>query len=102
MEAGGLAEALGSSAEALPITAIKSCLGETLGADGGLQAVVAVETILKGEQPGVRGLAALPSGFPFPLAGPQPRPVGEGGVLLYALGWDGHHCAVVLSRPTES
>ena len=102
LEAKGLSAALGARAGALPITAIKAGLGETLGADGGLQAVIAVETLRKGEQPGIRGLSQLALGFPFPLAGPQPQPLAGRCVLLYSMGWDGQHCAVVLSSTTES
>jgi 3-oxoacyl-[acyl-carrier-protein] synthase II len=101
LEAKGLAGALGTRAAALPITAIKACLGETLGADGGLQAVVALETLRTGEQPGIRGLAEPAAGFPFPLAGASPRPVAGRSLLLYSMGWDGQHCAVLLSRPAE-
>jgi len=102
LEAKGLAEALGERARVLPVTAIKASLGETLGADGGLQAVIAVETLRKGEQPGIRGLHDLRSGFPFPLAGSKPRPLVSPNLLLYSMGWDGQHCAVVVSRTTES
>ncbi len=102
LEAKGLSAALGERAGALPITAIKAGLGETLGADGGLQAVIGVETLRKGEQPGIRGLSQLSPGFPFPLAGPQPRPLTGRCLLLYSMGWDGQHCAVVLSSTTES
>lgn len=102
LEARGLAEALGERARALPVTAIKTSLGETLGADGGLQAVLAVETLGQGEQPGIRGLHGLGDGFPFPLAGAKPQPLLRPNVLLYSMGWDGQHCAVVVSRTIES
>jgi 3-oxoacyl-[acyl-carrier-protein] synthase II len=102
LEAKGLAEALGERAGALPVAAIKASLGETLGADGGLQAVVAVESLRTGELPGIRGLRNLRSGFPFPLAGSKPRPLVGPSLLLYSMGWDGQHCAVVISRTTES
>jgi 3-oxoacyl-(acyl-carrier-protein) synthase len=102
LEAKGLSAALGARAGSLPITAIKASLGETLGADGGLQAVIAVETLRRGEQPGIRGLSRLAEGFPFPLAGQEPRPLAGPCLLLYSMGWDGQHCAVVLSSTTES
>ncbi len=102
LEAKGLGAALGGRAQALPITAIKASLGETLGADGGLQAVVAIESLRTGQQPGIRGLREVSQAFPFPLAGPEPRPVMGQNLLLYSMGWDGQHCAVVISRTTES
>jgi 3-oxoacyl-[acyl-carrier-protein] synthase II len=101
LEAKGLAKALGERAVALPITALKASLGETLGADGGLQAVIGVETLRKGELPGIRGLHEPRSGFPFPLAGPKPRPPVGPNLLLYSMGWDGQHCAVVVSGTVE-
>jgi len=102
LEAKGLAAALGERARRLPITAIKASLGETLGADGGLQAALAVETLHKCLQPGIRGLRELRSGFPFPLAGSEPRPLASPNLLLYSMGWDGQHCSVVVSGTSES
>jgi len=102
LEAKGLAGALGARASALPITAIKASLGESLGAAGGVQAVIGVETLLKGVQPGIRGLDAPGPGFGFPLASAQPRPLAEGRLLLYSMGWDGQHSAVLLARAAAS
>jgi 3-oxoacyl-[acyl-carrier-protein] synthase II len=101
LEAKGLAAALGERAKALPVTAIKAGLGETLGGDGGLQAVIGLESLHKGEQPGIRGLSDRPGGFPFPLAGSRPQPLQGPNLLLYSMGWDGQHCAVVISKNTQ-
>jgi 3-oxoacyl-[acyl-carrier-protein] synthase II len=100
VEAQGLARALSGRAGVLPITAIKGCLGETLGADGGLQAVVALESLRKGEQPGIRGLDRPAAEFPFPLAGREPRRIVGSSLLLHSLGRDGQRCAVVISKPS--
>lgn len=97
-----LSRVLGPRAGALPITAIKASLGETLGADGGLQAVVAIESLASGELPGIRGLRSLGPEFPFPLAGAQSRPLAGASVLLSSAGFDGHHCALVISKPAAS
>jgi 3-oxoacyl-[acyl-carrier-protein] synthase II len=102
LEARGLAQALGQRAAALPITAIKASLGETLGADGGLQGVVGLESLRTGEQPGIRGLQPPASEFPFPLAGAEPRPLAGPSLLLHSMGWDGQRCAVVISLPSGS
>lgn len=102
LEAKGLAEAIGERARALPMSAIKAALGETLGADGGLQAVIAVETLRTGQLPGIGGHGELRPEFPFPLAGPAPRPLASPNLLLNSMGWDGQHCAVVISGTTES
>jgi 3-oxoacyl-[acyl-carrier-protein] synthase II len=55
-EARGISAALGSS---VPVTAVKSMAGETLGASGALNAIVALETLRTGRLPGVAGLRAL-------------------------------------------
>jgi 3-oxoacyl-[acyl-carrier-protein] synthase II len=102
LEARGLARALGQRAAALPITAIKGSLGETLGADGGLQAVVALESLRKGELPGIRGLSRPGAEFRFPLAGSEPRRLVGPSLLLHSQGWDGQRCAVVISGPSGS
>ncbi|MGE0454524.1 MAG: beta-ketoacyl synthase [Vicinamibacteria bacterium] len=98
----GRAGALGPRAAALPITAIKASAGETLGADGGLQAVVGLESLRTGEQPGIRGLRSVAPEFPFPLAGTGPRALAGRSLLLHSTGWDGQRCALVISRPSES
>lgn len=99
VQAKALAKVLGSRAGALPVAAIKGCLGETLGADGGLQAVVAVESLGRGETPGIRAFESPAPDFPFPLAGARPRPLAGASVLLLSAGWDGHHCALLISAP---
>ena len=99
LQAKALARVLGARAGALPVTAIKASLGDTLGADGGLQAVVAVESLGSGEVPGIRGFRSPGPEFPFPLAGAQPRPLAGASVLVSSAGWDGHHCALVISKP---
>jgi 3-oxoacyl-[acyl-carrier-protein] synthase II len=55
-EAAGIAAALGGS---VPVTAIKSMTGETLGASGALQALTAIESLRTGTLPGVAGLTQL-------------------------------------------
>jgi len=100
LEALGLARALGSRAGALPITAIKGCLGETLGADGGLQAVVALESLRTGELPGIRGFDRTAAEFPFPRASQGPSRLAGSSLLLHSQGRDGQRCAVVISKPS--
>jgi 3-oxoacyl-[acyl-carrier-protein] synthase II len=91
VEARTLEAVLGARAAAVPRTAIKASLGDTLGADGGLQAVVAVETLRKGAQPGIRG-----------ADGPSPHPIAAPSVLLTSLGWDGQRCALLIATARES
>ncbi len=65
-EAAGVATALGERAGDLPLTAVKSMLGEALGASGALQGAALVETLRTGDLPGVAGLERPDPGFPFP------------------------------------
>jgi 3-oxoacyl-[acyl-carrier-protein] synthase II len=95
-EAAGIAAALGERAAGLPVTAIKSMLGEALGASGGFQAVALLGTFREGSLPGVRGLESTEAGFPLTGAAAGTRRVAVRRALLTALGADGHACAVVL------
>jgi len=101
-EAAGVAAALGARAEILPVTAVKSMLGEALGASGGLQLVALLGTLEDGVLPGILGLEQTEEGFPFPGASPNARRLpghrGSGAVTALAttLSADGHAWAVLL------
>lgn len=97
-EAAGLAEALGVRAADLPVTAVKSMLGEALGASGGFQAVALLGTLEDGVLPGVPGLEATEPGFPLGGVKPQSRRIEVRRALLTAVGVDGHCCALILSK----
>jgi 3-oxoacyl-[acyl-carrier-protein] synthase II len=94
-EAAGIARALGERAAGLPVTAVKSMLGEALGASGGFQAVALLGTLRDGALPGVRGLERTEEGFPL-TATAGTRRIAVRRALLTALSTDGHACAVVL------
>jgi 3-oxoacyl-[acyl-carrier-protein] synthase II len=99
-EALGVASVLGERAADLPVTAVKSMLGEALGASGGLQAVALLGTLggTLGDSvlPGILGLEATEDGFPLPGAGVENRRVEVRRALITALSADGHAAAVVL------
>jgi 3-oxoacyl-[acyl-carrier-protein] synthase II len=101
-EAAGIAAALGSHAAGLPVTAIKSMLGEALGASGGFQAVAMLGTLGDGLLPGIRGLERTEEDFPLTGAEAGTRRVAVRRALLTALSADGHACAVVLGAPDDS
>ena len=65
-EAAGVARALGARARSLPVTAVKSMLGEALGASGAFQALALLGAFDTGRLPGVAGLEELEDGFPLP------------------------------------
>jgi 3-oxoacyl-(acyl-carrier-protein) synthase len=95
-EALGVAAALGERAADLPVTAVKSMLGEALGASGGLQIVALLGTFADGVLPGVAKLERTEEGFPMPAAGPAARQVRVRRALVTSLSADGHAWAVVL------
>ncbi len=101
-EAAGLAVALGYFGTGVPVTAIKSMLGEALGASGGFQAVAMLGTLRDGLLPGIRGLERTEEGFPLTGAAAGTRRVAVRRALLTALSADGHACAVVLGAPEDS
>jgi 3-oxoacyl-[acyl-carrier-protein] synthase II len=101
-EAAGLGVALGTFGVGVPVTAIKSMLGEALGASGGFQAVAMLGTLGDGLLPGIRGLERTEEGFLLTGAEAGTRRVAVQRVLLTALSADGHACAVVLGAPEVS
>lgn len=99
-EAAGLGAALETWGKGRPVTAIKSMLGEALGASGGFQAVAALGIFGDGVLPGIPGFERGEEGFPLTGAAAGTRRVdGVRNVLLTALSADGHACAVVLGAP---
>src|SRR6185295_11514871 len=101
-EALGVADALGPRAAELPVTAVKSMLGEAMGAAGALQAVAMLGTLGDGELPGIRGLESTEEGFPLSRAGAAGCRVEVRRALLTAIGADGHCCAIVLGAPAAA
>ncbi len=97
-EAAGIAAALGERAAGLPVTAIKSMLGEALGASGGFQAVALLGTLGDGALPGILGFERTEKDFPLSGAAAGTRRVAVRRALLTALGTDGHACAVVMGQ----
>ncbi len=99
-EAAGVAAALGASAASLPVTAIKSWLGESMGASGGITLVALLEALRSGEVPGIAGLEEPHPSFAFPLAGREQQSLRRVGSRLLglatALSMDGHCVAVLV------
>ncbi len=95
-EALGVAAALGARAADLPATAVKSMLGEALGASGGLQIVALLGTFGDGVLPGVLGLERTEAGFPLPTVGPAARQARVRRALVTSLSADGHAWAMIV------
>ncbi len=97
-EARGLAEALDGAAATVPVTAVKSMLGEALGASGGLQAVALLEALRRGELPGIAGLEQVEAGLPLGGLAATVRPVGAGAGIATSVDFDGNaHCLLLWS-----
>ena len=98
-EARALAAVFGERAAKLPVTAVKSMLGEALGASAAFQAVVLIEALGRGVLPGIRGLEEPEEGLPLSAAHAAARPLEGAAIgLVHAVGLDGHHASLVLAR----
>jgi len=97
-EAQGLVLGLNGQTHRLPVTAIKSMLGEALGAGAALQAVSMVETMHGGVLPGIRNLEEVETDFPFDLASRDNQEVDVRIGLINSVGFDGQCCSLVLAR----
>jgi 3-oxoacyl-[acyl-carrier-protein] synthase II len=95
-EAAGIAAALGERAGSVPVTAVKSMLGEALGASGALQAVAALGTLADGVLPGILGLEDVEEGFALRGVSAVSRPVRARRILITISGYGGHGCALIL------
>ncbi|MES1240649.1 MAG: beta-ketoacyl-[acyl-carrier-protein] synthase family protein [Acidobacteriota bacterium] len=95
-EAAGIAAALGERTGTVPVTAVKSMLGEALGASGALQAVAALGTLADGVLPGIPGLQEMEEGFLLRGVSVESRPVRARRILITISGHGGHGCALIL------
>lgn len=97
-EAKGVFAGLNGQTRKLPITAIKSMLGETLGASGPLQAIALLETIRDGVLPGINGLEEIEDDLAFDMASSDNRQLDLETALINSAGFDGHCCSLVLAK----
>ncbi len=97
-EAAGLAAVFGDPP---PVTAVKSMLGEGLGAAGAFQTVALLEAMATGTLPGVRGLEEPDEGLPAGMAAAASRELEVRRGLVTAVGLDGQACALVVERREE-
>jgi len=94
----GIAAALGGRTMTVPVTAIKSVVGESLGAGGALQVVDIVETMRSGTFPGIHGLNEFEADFPLRTAGAETRELRAGTALVNSIGFEGNCCSVVIAK----
>jgi 3-oxoacyl-[acyl-carrier-protein] synthase II len=101
-EAKGVYAGLNGQTRKLPVTAIKSMLGETLGASGPMQAIALLETMRDGVLPGIKCLEEVEDDFALEMIGPDNRKIDVETALINSVGFDGHCCSLVLARCNEN
>jgi len=97
-EAAAVAALFGERANAIPVTAIKSMLGETLGASGAMQVITLLEAMRDGAVPGISQLDEVEDNFPLRNASPDTQELDLSSGLINSVGFDGGCCSIVLSR----
>ena len=85
------------SGGSVPVTAIKSMLGEALGASGALQAVDLLQTMQTGVLPGIRGLQQHEPEMPKLNFCRQTKEIMGHSGLINSVGFDGNACSLVIA-----
>lgn len=90
-----------SHANSVPLTAIKSVLGETLGAAGALQAIDFVESMRTSLLPGIAGLGEVDEEAASLNLCRQPTLLNVRSALINSVGFDGHACSLIITAPPQ-
>jgi 3-oxoacyl-[acyl-carrier-protein] synthase II len=101
-EAVGWQQVFNGRLRTLPITAVKSMLGESLGASAALQAVDVVAALGDGRWPGIPGFTASGACRPRGSISHHCRRIAVRNCLLTSVGLDGHCGALVVGAPVRS
>ena len=96
-EALAIRAAFNGSGDAVPVTAIKSMVGEALGASGALQAVALLQSMQTGVLPGIRGLEQPGPEIPALNLCRRQQEINAGSGLINSVGFDGNACSLVIS-----
>lgn len=97
-EAAGLDGAFRDRPTPVPVTAVKSMLGESLGASGAFQTLAMLESLRSQRLPGIRGFERSDEPWDALSLDSQCRELPMHYGLIHAPGLDGNHCALVLGR----
>lgn len=97
-EALALATVFGEFSAWPPVTAMKSMLGETLGASGAIQVVAFIEAMHRGILPGIHHLEQTDLDFLLPMVSAQNRALDMHRVLITSMSAEGNCCALVIQR----
>ncbi len=100
-EAEGIHLAFQERASSLPVTAIKSTLGETLGASGPFQVVDLIQSMTSGVLPGISQLNEVDEEIPLNniKSGIQKLNITHG--MVNSVGIDGNCCTLVVAKYRE-
>ncbi len=93
-EAAGLAAVFGQAVP--PVTAVKSVLGETLGASGAFATIALIESLRAGVLPGIRGLEEPEEALALSGLSAGARQISGSRGLIDAVGHDGNVAALVV------
>ncbi len=96
-EALGIAEGLADRARQPPVCAVKSMLGESLGASGAFQLLALIESMRNGVLPGIHGLESVAEDFPLALSA-EPVELALRHGLVSAIGLDGNVCVLAVGK----
>ena len=96
-EASAIHSLFNGNSHAIPITAIKSMIGETLGSSGSLQAIDLVETIRSSVLPGIRGLEQQDPLLPELNFCYEQHEINKCCGLINSIGLDGNVYSLVIS-----
>jgi 3-oxoacyl-[acyl-carrier-protein] synthase II len=97
-EARGIAAAFNEKAAELPVTAVKSMLGEMLGASGAVQVATLLSAMRGGVLPGIRQLEQLGDDCPLKQAGSDNQQIDARYGLVNSIGLDGNCCSLIVAR----
>lgn len=92
-EAAGIKCGIGAAA---PVTALASMLGDTLGASGALQTILALQSLRAGRWPGIAGLDEPDPAIELPLASAGSHDITTSHALVTGMAREGNCCALVL------
>lgn len=96
-EAFAIHELWNGSADSTPVTAIKSVLGEVLGASGALQVIDLLQSLRTRSLPGIRGFEHAAPEMPALNFCRQEQPLRGCLGLVSSVGIDGNVCSLVIS-----
>jgi 3-oxoacyl-(acyl-carrier-protein) synthase len=100
-EALAIHELLNGGSDLAPVTAIKSMLGEALGASGALQVIDLLQSLRTQMLPGIRGLEDHEPEMPALNFCRQSQPLPGDSGLVNSVGIDGNVCSLVISATSE-